>query len=98
MVGSWVGGWEGYTGTPTQPSQGPYIHIYKAEGPTHGQMKGKSEVLMRFLRLGLEWVPELTQNDPRIDPPDDPPDWSRDDPQMTISRTSDIQWSRIGSF
>ena len=28
----------------------------------------------------LRWVPESTRIDLRIDPPDPPPDWSRDDP------------------
>ena len=43
-------GWEGYTGTQTQPSQDPYLAIFSLEGPTHGQMKAKYEVSMRFLR------------------------------------------------
>ena len=49
-VGSWVGGWEGYTGTQPQPSQGPIFSIFKVKGPTYGQMKAILEVSMRFLR------------------------------------------------
>ena len=53
-------GWdrEGYTGYYPQPSQDPYLVINLALGPTHGRMKAKFSKMMRFLRLGLEWVPD----------------------------------------
>ena len=38
--GDWVGTREGYTGVlPAYGSQGPKYSIFKALGPTHGQMK-----------------------------------------------------------
>ena len=37
--GSWVGALEGYTGTPTQPSQDPVLDIFLRLSPTYGQMK-----------------------------------------------------------
>ena len=74
-----VGGWsEGYTGYPPALSQDPNISIFKAEGPTHGQMKGKSDYFMRFLRLGLDMVLEWSQNDLRMTSQTPPSDWSRD--------------------
>ena len=51
--------WEGcYTGTPPVPSRDPYLVNLKAKAPTHGQMKAILSTLMRFPRMGLEWVPE----------------------------------------
>ena len=38
-VGTGVGGWEGYTGTRPPTIPGPIFNIFKAIGPTHGQMK-----------------------------------------------------------
>ena len=87
----WLGGYlEGYTGYYPDCSQDPYLVIFQALEPTHGQMKGILVYLMRFPRKGPRMVPESTQNDPRIDPQDDPPDWSPDGLQIPISLTSDI--------
>ena len=47
-------------------------------------MKAFSMFLMRFLRLGLEWVLEWVQNDLNIDPFWTSGDWSRDGPQITL--------------
>ena len=49
-----------YTGTRTQPSQGPILQYYSAEGPTHGQMKAFLRFPMRFPRKGLEKGPRMT--------------------------------------
>ena len=54
----------GYTGYYPATSQDPILTIFSLRSPTHGQMKGLSEVSMRFLRKG----PELTRFDLRIDP------------------------------
>ena len=52
----------GYTGYYPASSQDPIFNIFKAKGPTYGQMKAILEVSMRFLRKGpgrvLEWIPE----------------------------------------
>ena len=48
--GSWVAGWEGYTGTQPDHAQDPIYNIFKAQDPTHGQMKAISDYPMRFLR------------------------------------------------
>ena len=37
-------GWVGYTGYYHPPTQYPQLTIFHASGPTHGQMKGISEV------------------------------------------------------
>ena len=50
VVGSRVGGWEGYTGYYQIPSLDPYLVINLASGPTYGQMKAILMVSMRFLR------------------------------------------------
>ena len=57
--GGWLGGCLGglYRYPPDQ-SQDPYIHIFKAKGPTHGQMKAFLDYSMRFLRLGPDRVLE----------------------------------------
>ena len=54
MTGGWL---EGYTGTPTQPSQGPKYSIFRGQGPTHGQMKA---ILLVYH--------EVSQIYPQIDP------------------------------
>ena len=51
--GWWEDGWvPGGTipGYYPDQSQDPYLVIIQALGPTHGQMKGISDLLMRFLR------------------------------------------------
>ena len=60
VPGVWDDGWagRGYTGVLPSPSQVPIFSIYLASGPTYGQMKAKLDSFMRFLRLGLERVPE----------------------------------------
>ena len=59
--GGMTGGREGcYTGYPAGPSQDPYISIFKAGGPTHGQMKAFPEVSMRFLRYDLRMTSDMT--------------------------------------
>ena len=68
-----VGTGEGYTGTPPVPSQYPYLTIFKAKGPTHGQMKAILRIFMRFLRYDLRLTSDIPQNDLRIDPPGPPP-------------------------
>ena len=78
------------------PTQDPIFSIFKAKGPTHGQMKRNLVYLMRFPRYGLEWVQNGSQNDPRIDLPDLHPDWSRDDPQIPHIQYLRNLWSRIG--
>ena len=57
-LGGWVGTGEGYTGYYPGTLPDPKYSIFKARGPTHGQMNGISEVSMRFLRKGPERVPE----------------------------------------
>ena len=57
----WVGGWEGYTGYHTQPSQDPYSTIFKAKGPTHGQMKLFLEVSDEVPQIGSRYDPDMTQ-------------------------------------
>ena len=59
-MAGWVAG--GYTGTQTQPSQDLIFSIFKAKGPTHGQIEAILEVSMRFLRYGLKIDPDMTQN------------------------------------
>ena len=41
---------------------------------------------------------EYLRIDPRIDPPDTVPDWSRDDPPDPDIPDLRNPWSRIGSF
>ena len=54
---------------PSQdPSQDPYLAIFKPQDPTYGQMKAFLLVSMRFPRIGSRIDQELTQNRPRIDP------------------------------
>ena len=65
-------------GTHPALLQGPILVIFQPQGPTYGQMKGFSRFPMRFLRYGSRIDPELTQNDPRYDPPDQVPRWSPD--------------------
>ena len=91
----WVG-LEGYTGYTTQPSQDPYFIIFQPQGPTHGQMKVKSSILMRFPRIGLDMGPRMTRIDPQNDPPDTLPDWSRDVPSDPHIPTSGNLCLRIG--
>ena len=50
MVGTGVGGWEGYTGTPPVHSQDTIFSIYLRLRPTYGQMKAILSNLVRFLR------------------------------------------------
>ena len=91
----WVlGGY--YTGYYPGTLQDPNLVIFSLKVPTHGQMRAILMLFMRFLRMGLEWVLEWVQNGSQNDLQEDPPDWSPDCPQIPISRTSDIQWSRIG--
>ena len=42
------GGLEGLYRYPPDPSQDPYSSIFKAEGPTYGQMKVNLRYIMRF--------------------------------------------------
>ena len=74
-------GWGGAIPVPHQdPPQDPYLVIFLASGPTYGQMKAISEVSMRFPKIGSQIDPELTQIDPRIDPPRLVPRWPSDEP------------------
>ena len=89
----WVLG-EGYTGYYPRHPPGPiFSHIpgFKPyPGPNEGNSGTFNEVSQIGSRIGSDIASELTQNRPRIDPPTDLPDWSPDDPQITILRTSDI--------
>ena len=69
------------------PSHPPRTHIQSllASGPYPRPNEEEFSIFMRFPRMGLRIGPELTQNDPRIDPRYDPPDWSPDGLQMTLS-------------
>ena len=62
VPGVWVvgGSGRGYTGYPPGPILDPYLVIFHASGHTHGQMKGISDIFMRFLRLGPRIDLELT--------------------------------------
>ena len=54
MTGGCLGGYTGYyPGT----SQDPDISIFKAKGPTYGQMKGNIDCFMRFPRYGPRMGP-----------------------------------------
>ena len=83
-------------GTTHQAIPGSHIDHILEISPTHGQMKGYLRLLMRFPRIGSRMTSEWPQNDPRIDPSDQVPRWSRDGLRSPISRTSDNPWSRIG--
>ena len=48
-------------------------------------MKAFLRYLMRFPEIWSRIDPELTRIDLRIDPPGDPPDWSRDALRMTLT-------------
>ena len=39
------------------PSQYPYLVIFQPQGPTYGQTKGKSELFMRFPKIGSQIDP-----------------------------------------
>ena len=58
--GDRVGRWEGYTGYYPAPISGPIFNIFQEAEPTHGQMKAIPWIMMRFPKMGLEWVLELT--------------------------------------
>ena len=60
--GRWEGGWEGYTGYPPRPSQGPIYSQIQPQGPTYGQMKPFFRGFLRFPRYGSRIDLELTQN------------------------------------
>ena len=68
VPGVWdrVGTGEGYTGTQPRPSQDPYLVLIQPQGPTYGQMKVKKSILMRFPRMGLEWVQKRSRIDLRL--------------------------------
>ena len=51
--GRWVAGWRAIPGTTHPPSQGPIFSIFRARGPTYGQMKAILRLVMRFLRIDL---------------------------------------------
>ena len=70
--------------------QDPYLVIFQAKDPTHGQMKAFLRNMMRFPEICLELTSDRPQIDLRNDPPDHLPDWSPDALQMPISQTSDI--------
>ena len=63
--GWWDEGWvgRGTTRVPTQPSQDPIFNIFKAKGPTYGQMKAFLVYFMRFPEMG----PRLTSDGSQID-------------------------------
>ena len=53
--------WRGaIPGTHPDQSQDPIFSIFKAQGPTYGQMKAILEVSLRFPRIDLRIDPELT--------------------------------------
>ena len=60
--GDWVGTWVGYTGYQTGPSRTMVLRVQPVNDPTHGQMKAILVFIMRFPRMGLEWVLEWLQN------------------------------------
>ena len=93
-----VGGWRGYTGYPPSHSRDPYLVIFRLKGPTHGQMKVNLRLFNEVSQIDLRLTSESTPFDPQIDPPDHPPRRSPDGPQIPDIQTSDITWSRIGSF
>ena len=69
-------GWAGRGAIPvpqTQPSQGPKYSIFKAKGPTYGQMKAILEVSEIGSRIDLRIDPELTSELTRYDPPETSP-------------------------
>ena len=57
-------GWVGLEGAIPVPHPGtipgPIFNIFKRLGPTYGQMKAFSKILMRFPRIGSRMTPELT--------------------------------------
>ena len=55
------GYWEGYTGTLPDQSQDPYIELFKAKGPTYGQMKAILRYSMRFPKIDLRLTSDMTQ-------------------------------------
>ena len=55
-VWDWVGTGRGYTGTLPDHPRDPYLHIFRAKDPTHGQMKA-------FLR----YIDEVSEIGSRID-------------------------------
>ena len=65
---------------PTSTAPGSHIELNLAIRPylrpNEGELVVFHEVSQMGLRMGPEWVLELT----RIDPISDPPDWSRDVP------------------
>ena len=77
---------------PVPPSTlpDPIFSIFKAERPTHGQMKAILEVSHEVSQIGSRIDQELTRIDPESTLPRPLPDWSRDDPPDPISQTSDI--------
>ena len=81
-----------------RPSQDPIFSIFKAEDPTHGQMKANSQVSMRFPRKGPDMVLELTRIDPESTLRTPSRDWSPDDPQIPISLDLRYLWARIGTI
>ena len=56
-MAGWVGG-GAIPGTHQTSSQGPIFNIFKAKGPTYGQMRAILDYSMRFLRLTSEWDPD----------------------------------------
>ena len=85
----WVPG-RAIPGTHQALSQGPKYSIFRVLGPTHGQMKAILDPSMRFLRLGLEWVPERVpewpQNDPSGPLPQMVPRWPSDHPYPDLRK------------
>ena len=58
VVGRWVGRRGAIPVPSPNPPRIPIFSIFKAEGPTHGQIRLILEVSMRFLNKGPERVPE----------------------------------------
>ena len=55
MVRDWVGTGRAIPVPSPASSQGPIFNIFKAKGPTHGQMKAILDPSTRFPEMGLEY-------------------------------------------
>ena len=93
-----MGPGRGYTGVLPSCSQDPiFSHILALE-PTYGQMKAILAVLMRFPKMGLEWVQIWVQNGLRMTLQDHPSRWSPDALRSPYIPTSETLWLRIGTI
>ena len=100
-VWDWGRAGRGYTGTPARTLPGPIFSLFKAKGPTYGQMKAILDYFMRFLRYGhmgpridLRIDPESTLRDP----PQTGPEMTLRYPQMTLRTLPVKRPCEKGSF